>query len=338
MKALIYEGLKDVKLKDVEMPKIGSNEVLIKTKFVAICGTDMSILKGKFPVKKGVVLGHEGSGVVEKVGIDVQNVKPGDEVIVAPYLFCGECVPCRAGRRNVCRKREHLGIDVDGLLAEYFKLPSHAVYLAPKGMGLEEGALVEPASVGYHAARRASPTPSDTVVIIGAGPIGLLVLQGVAAFGSQKIIVSELIDKRAKLAEKLGAHRVVNPKKENLKDVVMKETGGDGADLVIEAVGLPETIAETVGLVRSAGKICLVGIPGGHLSFDFMSLIRREIDIVTSDCTLMSYEKTHELVAKKIIDVRPLITHTVEFKDVLKAFDILKDQQDAIKVLIKFPD
>jgi L-iditol 2-dehydrogenase len=338
MKALIYEGPKDVKMKEVEKPKIGSDEVLIKTKFVAICGSDMSIFKGTFPVRNGIILGHEGSGVVEKVGSDVRNAKPGDEVILAPFDFCGECVPCRAGRYNVCRKRVHVGIDVDGLLAEYFKLPSHAVYPLPKGMNLEEGALVEPASVGYHAVRRASPTPSDTVVILGAGPIGLLVLQGVAAFGSQKIIVSELIDKRAKLAEKLGAHRVVNPKKENLQEVVMKETDGEGADIAIEAVGSPDTIAQTVGLVRSAGRICLVGIPSGSLSFDFRTLVRREIDIVTSDATLMSYEKTHELVAKKIIDVRPLISHTLDFKDVLKAFDILKDQQDAIKVMIKFPD
>lgn len=335
MRALVYEGPGRVEIKDVEEPKIGSDEVLIKTKFVAICGTDAHILAGKFPAKRGVILGHEGSGVVEEVGKSVQSVKPGEEVVCAPYLICGECIPCRAGRYNVCMNRRHLGIEVDGLLAEYFKLPSYAVYQAPQGMSLEEGALVEPASVGYHAVRRVSPTPSDSVVIIGAGPIGLLILQSVAAFGCQKIIVSELIDQRLRLAEELGAHRVVNPQKENLKEIVKEESAGEGVDIVIEAVGLPETIAESVQLVRSAGKICIVGIPDEPVAFDFLTLVRKEIDIITSDASLIGYEKTHELVAKKIIDVRPLITHRFEFGDIFKAFDIVK-RQEAIKVLISF--
>jgi 2-desacetyl-2-hydroxyethyl bacteriochlorophyllide A dehydrogenase len=335
VKALIYESPGRVGIKDVKKPEIEPNEVLIKTKFAAICGTDAHILKGKFPAKRSIVLGHEASGIVEEVGKSVRNIKPGEEVVCAPYLVCGECIPCRAGRYNVCMNRKHLGIEADGVFAEYFKLPSYAVYPVPQGMSLEEGALVEPASVGYHAVRRVSPTPSDSVVIIGAGPIGLLILQSVAAFGCQKIIVSELIDKRLRLAGELGAHRVVNPQKENLKEIVKEETAGEGVDIVIEAVGLPETIAESVQLVRSAGKICIVGIPNEPVALDFLTLVRKEIDIITSDASLIGYEKTHELVAKKIIDVRPLITHTFEFEDIFKAFDIVK-RQEAIKVLISF--
>jgi 2-desacetyl-2-hydroxyethyl bacteriochlorophyllide A dehydrogenase len=337
MKALVYVDVGKVEIRDVEKPRIGSGEVLIKTKFATLCGTDESILEGKFPAKTGVILGHEASGIVEEVGGGVPNMKPRDPVICAPYLVCGRCIPCRAGRYNVCADRKHLGIEVDGLFAEYFKLPGYAVYPAPPGMDLEEGALVEPASVAYHAVRRVSPTPSDSVVIIGAGRIGLLALQSVAAFGCQRIIVSESIDKRLQLAGKLGAHRVVNPQNEDLEEIVKEETDGTGVDIVIEAAGFPETIAETVGLVRSAGKICLIGIPEKSVEFDFLTLVRREIDIVTSDASLVGYEKTHELVAKRIIDVRPLITHTFRFEDIAQAFDVVKGQE-AIKVLIEFPD
>lgn len=338
MKALVYEGPERVEMRDVGKPEIGPDEVLIKTKFAGVCGTDLHILGGRFPVKEGVIIGHEASGIVEEVGEDVQTIKLGEEVVCAPYLFCGECIPCRAGRYNVCMNRRHLGIEVDGLFAEYFKLPAYAVYPAPEGMSLEEGAVVEPASVGYHAVQRVSPTPSDSVVIIGAGPIGLLILESISAFGCQKIIVSELIDKRLRLAETLGAHRVVNPDRENLKEIVKEETDGVGADIVIEAVGIPETVAETVGLVRSAGKICIVGLSREPVEFDFLSLVRREIDIITSDASRMGYEKIHELVAKKIIDVRPLITHTFQLEDIGKAFDVATKRQESIKVLIAFPD
>jgi threonine dehydrogenase-like Zn-dependent dehydrogenase len=136
-----------------------------------------------------------------------------------------------------------------------------------------------------------------------------------------------LIDRRLQLAGELGAHRVVNPKKESLQ----------GVDIVMEAAGLPETIAETVGLVRSAGKICLIGLSKKLVEFDFLTLVRREIDIVSSDAYLIGHEKTHELVAKRIIDVRPLITHTFQFEDISQAFEAAKGRE-AIKVLIEFPD
>jgi len=335
MRALVYEAPGKAAFKNVSKPTIGTDEVLIKTKFASICGTDLHILDGKFPARRGVVLGHEASGIVEAVGNAVQNVKPGEKVICAPYLVCGQCTPCRAGRYNVCTNRKHLGIEVDGVFAEYFKLPSYAVYPLPQGMSLEEGALLEPASVGYHAVRRVAPTPSDFVVIIGAGPIGLFILQSAAAFNCQKIIVSELIKQRLELAKCLGADRIVNPEKEDLRRIVMEETAGEGADIVIEAVGSSETIAESVYLVRPAGKICIVGIPTERVAFDFLTLVRKEIDIITSDASLLSYEKTQVLVSKKIIDVQRLITHRFEFDDIYEALNLMR-RREIIKALIVF--
>jgi len=335
MKALVFDGPGQVRLKDHPKPEISDDEVLIRTQFAAVCGTDAHMLNGGFPARNGIVMGHEASGVVEAVGRRVTHVTPGQHVVGSPIVICGDCLACRSGRYNVCEHRKHLGIEADGVFAEYFKLPGYSVFASPPGLTPEEGALVEPAAVSYHAVCRAAPTPSDTVVVMGSGPIGLFILESVVAFGCQKIIVSGHRQRRLDLAKQLGAQLVVRPPDEDLEAIVMEETNGSGADIVFEAVGRPDTIAESVRLVRSAGKIMMVGIPAGPVSFDFVHLVRREVDLLTSDASLFAYERTHELVAKKVLDARPLITHTFPFEQAIEAIETSK-AQDAVKVLISF--
>jgi len=333
MKALVFDGPGRVGLKEVPKPEISDDEVLIRTEFAAVCGTDAHMLSGGFPAREGTIMGHEASGIAEAVGARVTHIVPGQRVVCSPIVVCGSCLACRSGRYNVCERRKHLGIEADGTFAEHFKLPGYSVFEAPPGLSPEEAALVEPAAVGYHAVCRAAPTPSDTVVVMGSGPIGLFILESVAAFGCQKIIVSGHRQRRLELAKALGAHRVVRPPDEDLEAVVMEETRGSGADIVIEAVGRADTIAESVRLARSAGKIMMVGIPAGPVAFDFVHLVRREVDLLTSDASLYAYERIHELVAKKVIDTRPLITHTFPLDDVIEAIEASKGQ-DAVKVLV----
>ena len=337
MQAVVFEGPGDVQFKDVPVPEIAGDEVLIRTKYAAVCGTDVHMLEGAFPAKAGIVMGHEASGVVEAIGSRVTHLEPGQPVVTSPIVVCGACKPCRSGRYNICRYRRHLGIEADGVYAKYFKLPGYSVYPAPEGLDPKEAALVEPAAVGYHAVCRAAPTPSETVVIIGDGPIGLFILESVAAFGAQRIILSGHRKRRLDLAAELGADRVVRPPEEDLKAIVMEETDGAGADLVIEAAGRPETIAESVHLARSAGRIMMVGIPGKPIPFDFIDLVRREVDLLTSDASLYATELPHELVAKRILDARPLITHTFPFDRTIDGIQASKGQ-DAIKVLISFDE
>jgi 2-desacetyl-2-hydroxyethyl bacteriochlorophyllide A dehydrogenase len=335
MKALVFKGPHDVAMEDVGVPQIGPDEVLIQTKFASICGTDLKIMEGKFPAQKGLILGHEGSGIVEKVGKNVNHLKKGDPVIFEPYLICRQCIVCRSGRYNVCIDRRHLGIEADGVFSEYFKIPSYAVHPIPEGLSLEEAALVEPTSVAYHAVTRLRPLPSDTVAVLGAGPIGLMALQSVKAYGSQKVIVSDIIEERLRLAENLGASRVVDSREENLFDVVMEETDGNYVDKVLEAVGIPETIQQSVEIVRTAGRIGLVGISEEPVTFNFLRLVRKEIDIVTSDASCMSYEKEPLLMAKGILRVKDLISHIYDFEDIFEAFERAKKKRD-IKILIRF--
>lgn len=334
MRALVFEGPGDVRFKDVPVPQISADEVLIKTMYAAVCGTDAHMLDGSFPAKAGIIMGHEASGTVEAVGGRVEHLEVGQPVVASPIVVCGSCLPCRSGRYNVCQHRRHLGIEADGVFAEYYKLPGTSVFPAPQGLDPKEAALVEPAAVGYHAVCRAAPTPSETVVIIGDGPIGLFLLESVVAFGCQRIILSGHRQRRLDLALELGAHRVVRPPEESLKAVVMEETDGAGADLVIEAAGRPETIAESVHLTRSAGRIMEVGIPGEPIPFDFIDLVRREVDLLTSDASLYAFERPHELVAKRILDARPLITHTFPFSEAIEAIRASKGQ-DAVKVLVE---
>jgi len=335
MRALVFGGAGDVRFADVPVPKIAPDEVLIRTSYAAVCGTDAHMLEGAFPAKPGIIMGHEASGVVAKVGDHVSHLEAGQPVVASPIVVCGRCHPCRAGRHNVCQLRKHLGIEADGVFAEFFKLPGYSVFAAPHGLDPKEAALVEPASVGYHAVCRAAPTPSETVVIVGDGPIGLFILQSVIAFGCQRVILSGHRRRRLDLAEKLGAHRVVRPPEEDLHAVVMEETDGSGADLVVEAAGRPETIAESVRLARSAGRIMMVGIPSEPVPFDFVSLVRREVDLLTSDASLYATEKPHELIAKRILDARPLISHTFAFEEAIDAIRASKGQ-DAVKVLVAF--
>lgn len=335
MRALVFEGPGDIQFKDVPVPEISGDEVLIRTSYAAVCGTDAHMLEGCFPARTGIVMGHEASGVVEAVGDRVDHLTPGQPIVASPIVVCGRCKPCRSGRYNVCRHRRHLGIEADGVYAEFFKLPGYSVYPAPEGLDAKEAALVEPAAVGYHAVCRAEPTPSETVVIIGDGPIGLFILESVVAFGAQRIILSGHRKRRLDLAKNLGADLVVRPPEDDLRAIVMAETEGAGADLVIEAAGRPETIAESVHLTRSAGRIMMVGIPGEPIPFDFIDLVRREVDLLTSDASLYATELPHELVTKRILDAAPLITHTFPFDQAIDAIRASKGQ-DAIKVLVSF--
>ncbi|MEW5827133.1 MAG: alcohol dehydrogenase catalytic domain-containing protein [Candidatus Bipolaricaulota bacterium] len=335
MRALRFDGPGEVRLVDVPVPALAGDEVLIKTTYAAVCGTDAHMLEGGFPARRGIVMGHEAAGVVAALGERVRHLELGQRVVTSPIIVCGQCLACRSGRYNVCQRRLHLGIEADGVFAEYYKLPGYSVFPAPKELDPKEAALVEPAAVGYHAVCRAAPTPSETVVVMGAGPIGLFLLESVAAFGCQKIIVSGHRRRRLDVAKQLGAHRVVQTPDEDLRAVVMQETDGAGADLVIEAVGRPETVSESVHLARSAGRIMMVGIPGKPVAFDFLHLVRREVDLLTSDASLFAVERIHELVAKRILDARPLITHTFPFRDVVEAIRASKGT-DAIKVLVEF--
>ncbi len=335
MQALRFAGPGDVAFVDVPVPSISPDEVLIRTRYAAVCGTDAHMMEGAFPAKPGIIMGHEASGIVEAVGDGVTHLKPGQAVVSSPIIVCGKCLPCRSGRYNVCQQRQHLGIEADGVYAQYYKLPGYSVFGSPDGLSLQEAALVEPAAVGYHAVCRATPTPSETAVVMGAGPIGLFILESLIAFGCQKVIISGHRTRRLELARQLGAHRVVRTPDENLKQTVMEETDGCGADLVIEAVGRPDTISESVYLARSAGRLMIVGIPSQPVEFDFISLVRREVDLLTADASLFAVERVHELVAKKVLDARPLITHVFPFARVKEAIQESK-QKDAIKVLVEF--
>ena len=244
MKALVFEGPNKIELKDVPIPELKAGELLLKVKACLICGTDIRIFRGK--KTKGVrtpnILGHEFSGVVEKVGEGVDEYKIGDGVSVAPVIPCLSCYNCKHDMENVCLNRNAFGYEYDGAFAEYVKIPAKAllsgnVYHIPENVDFETIALAEPLACCINGQRNSQIKLGDIVVVIGAGPIGLMHLL-LAKHSGARVIVSELNEQRRQTALDLGADLVVDPASEDLTQVVLQNTDGIGADVVIMAIGV----------------------------------------------------------------------------------------------------
>jgi len=325
-------------VEDVPEPKISDNQVLIKVKYCGICGSDIHAFLGKHPfIKPPITPGHEFSGVIVKVGDRVKKVKPGDKVTVIPQLTCGTCYNCKTGRYNICRNLKVIGCQVDGAMAELFAVDENLVFKLPEEISLREAALVEPAAVAIHAVRLSDIKLGDNVVVLGAGPIGLLTLQCAKLAGASKVIVTDIIDLRLKLAEKLGADYAVNVSQVDLKKFIEEKLGPDSIDLVFECVGIEATINQAIDIVRRGGEVVVVGVFSGktpikiHLVQDGEIVLKGSLMYLKED-----FEKAIDLIASQKLKVTPLITHVVPLSKVDEAYRIaVEKKNEAVKVLVE---
>jgi len=318
VKALVYEGPNKMKVKEVQTPVLQDGELLLKVKACLICGTDIRIYRGK--KTKGVrvpsILGHEFSGVVEKVGSGVVGFKEGDAVSVAPVLPCLTCYNCKHDLENVCLNRTAFGYEYEGAFAEYVRVPSAAlksgnVYHVPKGISVEEISLAEPLACCINGQRNSSVKLGDIVVIIGAGPIGLMHLLLAKGSGG-RVIVSEPNERRRNIALELGADIVVDPIKEDLQEVVLNHTERIGADVVIMAIGVPSLVNQTIKIARKGGTVNLfAGFSVGDTpSVDVNQIHYKELNITgASASSRKDHELAIKLIANGLIDASKIITH-----------------------------
>ncbi|MDL2244480.1 zinc-binding alcohol dehydrogenase family protein [Parabacteroides sp. PFB2-10] len=264
-----------------EMPKpeVKPGHVLLKIGYVGFCGSDLNTFRGLNPlVKLPIVPGHEIGAVVEALGEDVpDHLQPGMHATVNPYTNCGHCPSCRNGRPNACEFNQTLGVQRDGAMAEYLLVPWEKV-IADDAISVRDFALVEPMSVGFHAVNRAEVTDSDTVMVIGCGMIGLGAIVRAALRGA-RVIAVDVDDRKLDLAERLGAQYSVNTLKENLHERVMEITGSAGADVVIEAVGRPETYVASISEVAFTGRVVYIGYAKENIPFDTSYFVKKELDI-----------------------------------------------------------
>jgi len=342
MKVARMTGIKEMHIEQEDVPSIKDNEVLVKTEYVGICGSDMHYYEfgriGRYVVDKPLILGHECAGTVVERGRDVTSLKIGDRVALEPGRTCGKCWYCKTGRYNLCPDVVFMATPpIDGAFAEYIAYPEDMAFKLPDNVSTLEGALVEPLAVGIHAANQASVGLGQTVAILGAGCIGLMALKAVKAMGAGDVYMSDAIDARLKFATSQGAAKTFNPKEEDIVAEVMKLTDGEGPDIVIETAGAVPSTKQTIDLVRPGGTIVLVGIvPEGDVALNVAKLIDKEAQIKTVFRYRNIYPSAIKAIADGKIEVKSMVTHTFDFDNVKEAFDYaIANKNEVIKAVVK---
>lgn len=327
MKAAICTEPGKIVIKEVKTPKPKGNQVLIEVKACAICKSDLSGYLGKHPLMKcPVILGHECSGVIAEVGPHVTKAKVGQRVAVETFFYvCGQCAGCKTGQYNVCKDVQIIGHNVPGAFAEYVLANGDFVFEAPDNVPFEHAALTEPTSVGVHAVKRCGVQVGDFVVIIGMGAIGLFVLQ-VAKLAGAEVMVVDVQPFRMKMARKFGADHVVDASKENPVEAVMKATGGDGADCVIEAAGTSKTLQLMVDVARSGATLMPIGFTGkdyDEINMGRITLGEMKLYGILGFCR--DFPTSLKLMGRGRIDVGAMVTQKFSLEEVEKGIQMMQD-------------
>lgn len=343
MKAVVKEkkGYGNVTYKDVPLPVINDDEVLIKVKAASICGTDIHIFNDEFTYMPPVILGHEFSGIIEKAGKNIKNYKVGDRVTSEPQQkVCGVCRYCRLGLIHLCDSKRSPGWGINGAMAEYIKLPETLLHRLSYNISFVEGALIEPASTVTHAViERGKIKPQDFVVVMGPGPIGLIAAQVSKAAGAKKVAITGLDEDtsyRFKIAEKLNIDFLINIQKQNLKDIVLNETEGYGPDVVIDCSGNSDAVNNAIDILAKGGKLLAVGFSGKNkLEIKWDNAIYKEIDIITSmSSTYSSWRYTIGMMEQKQLDLRCLVSSVLPLSEYRDGFDKAMNKEGLKIVLV----
>jgi len=344
-RAAYMTELGKMEIRDVEMPRLKGKDVLVALEYVGICGSDVHYFHdgrcGDYVVDGDFMLGHECAGTVIEVGTDVTGLKVGDKVALEPGITCGECEFCKSGRYNLCPDVIFLATPpVQGCYENYIAFPENMCFKLPEGMTTKEGALVEPLSVGMHAANQGEVKLGDSVVILGAGCIGLVTLLACKAHGATDITVVDIIPKRLEYAMKMGATRVINGKETDAVKEILANTAGAGVDKVIETAGSPFTIQQTPYLVKNGGTIVLVGIAAQeNIEFNFAKIMAKEAKIESVFRYRNIYPQAIAAISDGMIDVSGIVTHEFDFDDIQEAFECaINNKDEVVKAVIKIKD
>jgi 2-desacetyl-2-hydroxyethyl bacteriochlorophyllide A dehydrogenase len=312
MRAVVIDGPGRAGVGMLPEPTLAAGDVLVRVRTVGFCGSDLNTFRGLNPlVSYPRVPGHELAGTVEAVGDGVPaSIRVGEDVTVVPYTSCGNCSACRHGRVNTCRNNQTLGVQRDGALTERIAVPWHSV-LRADGLSRRELALVEPLAVGVHAVARGRVTPGDVVAVLGTGAVGLGAVAGAARAGATVIAV-DVDDRKLATARRAGAAHGVNVRSAALHDALQSLTAGDGPDVVIEAVGLPETFLSAVAEVAVAGRVVYIGYAKAPVGFDTTQFVRKELDILGArNATVADFRSVLGLMNARLFPVDDAVTRIV---------------------------
>jgi len=345
MLAAVYHSPGDIRVEEVERPSIGEEEALLRVRAASICGTDLRIYSsGHFKIPPGTsrILGHEFAGEVAEVGSMVKSLTSGMRIAIAPNIGCGICEQCIQGHNHLCSTYEAFGISLDGAFSEYMLIPKEAIQQGnivplPEGVSFEEAALNEPFSCCYNGSRTCRIEPGDSVLIVGAGPIGIMHLFLASLSGASKVLVSEMIEERLTEALEFGADLAINPAKEDLPAAIGEATDGRGVDVIIVAAPSPAAQEQALELAAPQGRINFFGgLPQGREFINFNSNRVHYKQLVVTGTTGSSnyqYRKSMGIIASGRVDLSPLISARFPLSKVEEAFTLAASKK-AMKVLI----
>jgi alcohol dehydrogenase len=344
MRALVYHGPGKKAWEEVPKPSIQADtDAIVRVDAVTICGTDLHILKGDVPaVTDGRILGHEAVGTVEEVGSGVKNVRMGDKVLVSCITACGACRFCREGSYGQCLGGGGwiLGHKINGCQAEYVRVPfaDTSTYPAPAGVSDEELLMMaDILPTGYEVGvLNGHVGPGDVVAVVGAGPIGLSAIMGSRLYSPAHIVAIDKADSRLEAAKQFGADVTVNNDRENPSDVIAGLTGGLGADVAIEAVGVPATFELCAALIRPGGRVANIGVHGQPASLHLEDLWIRNVTITTGLVDTYSTPTLIKLTTSHQIDAARFVTHHFEMGGFMDAYDVFSrpGETGALKVVV----
>ncbi|HEY4785773.1 MAG TPA: zinc-binding alcohol dehydrogenase family protein [Bacteroidales bacterium] len=335
MKAFAIKEQGVVDAMEIAEPIISATDVLIEVHYIGLCGSDLNSYRGLMPfVTLPRIPGHEISGVVIDKGASVPDtIKKGDNVTVSPYTNCGICPSCRQGRVNCCQFNQTLGVQRDGALTQRISVPFEKVF-GSKKLTLQELALVEPMSVGYHGANRGEVCETDTVLLLGCGTIGMGALCAAVRKGAT-VIALDIDDAKLAVAKKFGAAYTVNSAKENAKDVVMQLTNNEGASIAIEAAGTPVTFNMALDLVAFAGRVVSIGYSKNETGIKTQLIVSKELNIYGSRNALRVFPSVITMFERKEKPFTDMITKIFPFRETPAAFKYWNDNPGTIsKILI----
>ena len=342
MKALLYTKPYTFEYTDVPDPTVGEDDVLVRVKACGICGSDVAGHTGKTGRRlPPLIMGHEAAGAVERTGRNVRGFAPGDRICFDSTVYCNQCPACKQGLLNRCVKRQVLGVSVpefkrQGALAEFVVVPHWICAKLPENMSFVQASLLEPASIGTHAASRPSIGTSDTVVVIGAGTIGLFILQAAKLRGAKTTVACDLNEFRLGLAQQVGADACLNPGKVNLKEEILRRTEGRGADVALEAVGFAKTFRQAISITKTGGTVVAVGNLQKETEFNLQELVSRELTFTGSYASAGEFRTCIGLIASGKINVAPLVSEVLPLREGPAAFKRLLDgKENLLKIILE---
>ena len=334
MKALVLTEYKKLEYTDVPDPEIGPDEVLIRVKSCGICGSDVHGYDGSTGRRRPpVIMGHEASGIIERIGESVKGWQPGDRVTFDSTIYCNECESCRRGYVNLCSNRKVVGVSCedyrqDGAFAEYIALPAHILYRIPDNVSFDQAAMIEPLSVAFHAANMAPHPLGASAAVVGTGKIGMLLIQTLRMYGFGTIIAIKHSENQKDIIMQSGADHCICTANENAAEIVSNLTAGQGVDYVFEAAGNEKTINLCIEICKRNGHIILVGNSSPNVTLPLQAIVTKQLHLCGSCASSGEYPACLDAIARKLVNVDLLIGTRAPLSEGLVLFDKLYNNHD----------